>query len=285
MINYSFIIPHYNSPELLNRLLDSIPQREDIEVVVVDDNSNLDKKPNVSRSDVKIIYLQAKESKGAGRARNIGLKHANGKWLLFADSDDYYINNFVDKLDLFKNTEYDIIFFDYDTNLSSKQTVFHERLTQMLHGGKRDRANFKHSLNAPWNKMYKREFIKDNNIFFEEIPIQNDAYFVHKASSLTDNFYYINNKLYFYEINLNGITRKKNRNIEDVKRSITTTIYTDKLKAISGAWDCILLTLNKQYKPNYGIIFYYQQQLRRVKSGLIWYMINKFIHKRILKNK
>lgn len=37
--NYSFIIPHHNSPDLLNRYLKSIPQREDIEIIVVDDNS------------------------------------------------------------------------------------------------------------------------------------------------------------------------------------------------------------------------------------------------------
>ena len=37
MINYSFIIPHHNCPKQLNRLLDSIPQREDIEIIVVDD--------------------------------------------------------------------------------------------------------------------------------------------------------------------------------------------------------------------------------------------------------
>ena len=285
MINYSIIIPHYNCPDLLNRLLDSIPQRMDIEIVVIDDNSFLEKRPKVCRNDVKVIQLQAEESKGAGYARNVGIKHAVGKWLLFADSDDYYINNFVSKLDDFKDSEYDIIFFDYDTNLISKETSFQNRLTQMLQGGKRDRANFKHALNAPWNKMFRRKFILDNNILFDEIPIHNDAYFVHKASSLTDNFHYINDKLYFYEINDNGITRKKKREVDDIIRSITTTINTDKLKAKSGAWDCIPLSLSKQYKTDYGILFYYQQQFRRVRHGLIGYMIKKFIYSRRLNHK
>ena len=39
MILYSIIIPHYNSPDLLLRLLKTIPVREDLEVIVVDDNS------------------------------------------------------------------------------------------------------------------------------------------------------------------------------------------------------------------------------------------------------
>ena len=39
-IIYSIVIPHYNIPDLLERALNSIPQREDIEIIVVDDNSD-----------------------------------------------------------------------------------------------------------------------------------------------------------------------------------------------------------------------------------------------------
>ena len=41
MINYSIIIPHKNIPNLLQRCLDSIPNREDVQIIVVDDNSCL----------------------------------------------------------------------------------------------------------------------------------------------------------------------------------------------------------------------------------------------------
>lgn len=58
---YSIIIPHYNIPDLLQRLLDSIPQREDIEIIVVDDNSSSDVVdfnhfPGSDRNDVRIIF-------------------------------------------------------------------------------------------------------------------------------------------------------------------------------------------------------------------------------------
>jgi glycosyltransferase involved in cell wall biosynthesis len=55
MINYSFIIPHHNSPKLLERCLNSIPQRDDIEIIVVDDNSDKEKKAYSDRRDVRII--------------------------------------------------------------------------------------------------------------------------------------------------------------------------------------------------------------------------------------
>lgn len=40
MINYSIIIPHKNIPKLLRRCLDTIPRREDVQVIMVDDNSD-----------------------------------------------------------------------------------------------------------------------------------------------------------------------------------------------------------------------------------------------------
>ena len=82
---YSFIIPHKNCPDLLNRCLDSIPVRGDIQVIVVDDNSDADKKPIINRGDVELVLLDAMNSKGVGHARNVGIEKAFGKWLLFPD--------------------------------------------------------------------------------------------------------------------------------------------------------------------------------------------------------
>ena len=111
MINYSIIIPHKNSPELLDRCLASIPKRNDIEIIVVDDYSDENRRPQINREDVDVIYITKEESKGAGHARNVGIEAAAGIWLVFADCDDYYINNAFDKLDAFRETEYDIIFY------------------------------------------------------------------------------------------------------------------------------------------------------------------------------
>ena len=116
MIQLSIIIPHYNSPETLEVLLQSIPDIPEIEVLVIDDNSNL--KLNVySRCKRKFaernisFYENAIESKGAGGARNIGLQYASGKWLLFADADDFFVENFWSKIQRYLNDESEIIYF------------------------------------------------------------------------------------------------------------------------------------------------------------------------------
>ena len=95
-MNLSIIIPHYNSSNFLEKLLLSIPKKKDIQVIIVDDKSEL--------SHLKVIYelkkiysfdfFQNNRDKGAGSCRNIGLEIAIGKWILFADSDDFFVNNF-----------------------------------------------------------------------------------------------------------------------------------------------------------------------------------------------
>lgn len=112
LINYSIIIPHKNTPLLLRRCLDSIPERDDIEVIIVDDNSM-----NINWDDWKfntnVSLLKTYKNKGAGFARNIGLKRAVGKWILFADSDDFFSQQFTLLLDGYRDSDYDIIYFRF----------------------------------------------------------------------------------------------------------------------------------------------------------------------------
>ena len=215
-INFSFIIPHHNSPELLNRCIDSIPQREDVEIIVVDDNSMDEEKPSITRPDVKTIFLDAAQSKGAGRARNIGMNNATGKWLLFADCDDYYEKNFLQVLDEYKNSSYDIIYFDafhgvdLQTGRCSVSPVekslerFLENSTEL-----RNIKRLKHSSNDPWNKMFLHSYIKRIGARFDEVPATNDAWFCHYAATKTNNIHGVRKKLYYWVINPNSITTAK----------------------------------------------------------------------------
>ena len=100
--SYSIIIPHHNTPDLLKRCLLSIPKRDDVQVIVVDDKSDDSYLPAVRKiqecfSPWEFIYLT--EGKGAGHARNVGIDYSKGDWLLFADSDDYFVSDFSSLLD------------------------------------------------------------------------------------------------------------------------------------------------------------------------------------------
>ena len=92
-IMYSVIIPHKNIPKLLERCLQSIPSRNDIQIIVVDDCSDKDVICKVERlcSLYNTLLIKTTEGKGAGYVRNIGLTRAIGKWVLFADADDFFL--------------------------------------------------------------------------------------------------------------------------------------------------------------------------------------------------
>ncbi|RGR36532.1 glycosyltransferase family 2 protein [Phocaeicola vulgatus] len=114
-ILYSIIIPHYNIPELLQRCLNSIPDLPSFQVIIVDDCSDgkiVDFRyfPGMERENVKCIFL--KERHGAGFARNLGLRYACGKWVLFADADDFFHKDFYNIISAYEKSSYEVVYFD-----------------------------------------------------------------------------------------------------------------------------------------------------------------------------
>src|SRR5690606_20485542 len=112
--NYSIIIPHKNIPKLLERCLWSIPRRKDLQIIVVDDNSDplivdFDNFPGLNDPAVEVYFT--KEGKGAGYARNVGLSKAEGRMLLFADADDFFNYCIHDILEEYKDCDTDIVYF------------------------------------------------------------------------------------------------------------------------------------------------------------------------------
>ena len=184
--HFSIIIPHYNIPDLLMRCLKSIPVSEDIQVIVVDDNSPnadtyLEKYSELSRPYLE--FIRTTKGGGAGYARNVGLDNAKGKWLLFADADDLYVDNMYDIILKYVDSEADIIYFKNKsvmsidiTKPSNRCEILNYYVDQYFefHDEKKIRAN-----NAvPWAKMIRLELIHINKIRFDELLYSNDLYFM-----------------------------------------------------------------------------------------------------------
>ena len=213
VITYSFVIPHHNTPDLLQRLVDSIPQREDIEIIVVDDNSDEGKKANVSRSDVRTIYIDKEHSKGAGRARNIGMDAATGKWLLFADADDFYKPEFIKVLDEYKDDDIEVLFFyvdfvDSDTLVpiyDDKRAKSSDTVRQ--YDGTKDSKDILMYLGwTPWHKMQRRSFVMDHGFRFEEVPKGNDVFFSMQMGYFMKKWKVDKRSLYSVSYTRNSIT-------------------------------------------------------------------------------
>lgn len=183
---YSIIIPHYKTPDLLMRCLISIPLRDDVQVIVVDDNSPdadtyLDRYPELSRPNLE--FIRTTEGKGAGYARNVGLKHVKGKWILFADSDDFYCSGFLNILDEYKDSNLEILYFNTksvnsDTLLPGKNRAgIGQQLIEAYDGSERTANNVRFFVFGVWNKMFSSAFIRKYELTFAELPKGNDQRF------------------------------------------------------------------------------------------------------------
>ena len=212
-ITYTFIIPHKNCPDLLQRCVDSIPERDDVQIIVVDDNSDEGKKPKIDRKNIEVILLDAEHSKGAGRARNVGLEHANGKWLLFADADDYYIEGFLDILDTQLDEELDVLYFNaFYLNRDGIEARGGGRLNKIIDKFDNSREYIdliKYRIHVPWNKMVRKKYVDLYGFIFEEVPNGNDTMFSYQIGYFAQNIKVIPEKLYVYTTTPNSITRKR----------------------------------------------------------------------------
>ena len=206
-IIYSIVIPHYNIPNLLARALNSIPQREDVEVIVVDDNSDpsivdFEHFPGKERLDVKCVFL--KHNCGAGGARNAAISLAIGKWILCVDADDFLLDGAFDKIDKYRYSDADVVVFKANGCMSDDITQKSKRphapqLCRYIDeciNGKREVRNLLFSVWSPWCKLVKRKLLNDNKITFSSTPVSEDVMWctgiaVHsKKSEVSDDCIY-----------------------------------------------------------------------------------------------
>ena len=186
MINYSIVIPHYNIPALLERCIDSIPIREDVEIVIVDDNSSPDKVnfssfPGMNRDNCRVIF--DKKGGGGGYARNIALNYVRGKWVIFADADDFFMPCFADVLDEYINDEADVIFcnacsLDTEYYVNSCRAISLNRyIDTYQHNRSKGELCLRYQFTEPWCKIVKGDLLKQCSIRFDETPVANEVTF------------------------------------------------------------------------------------------------------------
>lgn len=205
MINYTIIIPHKDNSDLLQYCLDSIPIRNDVQVIVIDDNSDACKVDfdNFPKwKGINYEFYLTKDGKGAGYCRNIGLEHAQGKWVLFVDADDYVlpcISKFFDKC---VDSKADVIYFRpksvllRDREILSKRGVTYNKLIDEYHITG-DENNLRVRFLPPWSKFVKRDLVEEHKIRFEEIRYSNDNFFsvaigcYAKKIEVRDEIYYV----------------------------------------------------------------------------------------------
>lgn len=191
----SVIIPVYNVEKYLPECLESILNQtfQDFEIICVDDGStdrSLDILQEYKRKDDRFVILQQRHA-GAGIARNHGLKLAEGKYIQFLDSDDYFEPTLLEEM--YNHAEK----FGADlTVCSSRKVDDNGNITESQNPNSPinlDKTplekpfswqDFKNDIlglfNVPsWNKLYLKNLILSNNLQFQNLTSSNDVAFGH----------------------------------------------------------------------------------------------------------
>lgn len=195
---YTIIIPHYKIINLLERALNSIPDREDIQILIVDDNSGIEKREFDKLNKFKNAHCQIvllEENRGAGFARNEALKKSDGQWLLFLDADDFFEEDAFFIFDKYQDSKDDIIYFNTrsvysESLLPSNRFSIYKSYIEFCDNTDVHKLNllkFAHSV--PAAKMIRHSLVSENNIVFDETYYCNDSMFAVKAAINSKSIY------------------------------------------------------------------------------------------------
>ena len=218
MIRVSCIVPVYNIEKYLPECLDSILSQtcEDIEVICIDDASTDNSREVLKKyatEDKRIRCVFNVQNQGLSACRNIGVDKAQGKYILFVDGDDLIKINAVEILLSAaekKNTDvlgFDLIEID-ELNQTTRKNARSLQNVDTMHG----KEYFERCLSedvffvAVWTYFYKREFIVDNEIRFEEGLLHEDVLFSFYAIMAANRVARLSDKLYYYRKRTESIT-------------------------------------------------------------------------------
>lgn len=180
--DFSVIIPTWRGAiKYLPKLFETIPDTDRVEIIVVDNS----KKP-VNREEInstrEITLLHSAPERHAGGSRNEGMVVAKGRWLLFADSDDYYTDDAFDVYYSMLNTDAEIVYTGMggvfmDTGEPSTRG---ERYIKAVHdylNGKLSEMQLRLGFSSPCCKMVSHDLVLRHNLKYDEVVACNDMFF------------------------------------------------------------------------------------------------------------
>lgn len=188
MSEISIVMPIYNTEKYLEETMTCITEQtmHDIEIICIDDAStdnSLQILANLADKDSRIEIIHNSSNQGAAASRNIGLDKAQGKYVCFLDADDLFEKNMLEK-------EYDAIcrydadmavvhsahFKDDPREWNAWEFPWEEQCVSMENNNTGQNLICAWEV-APWNKMYKKQFLEQFHLSYQKLKSSNDVYF------------------------------------------------------------------------------------------------------------
>lgn len=246
----SIIIPAYNTEKYLDKCITSVCRQtfEDLEVIIINDGST-DQTGNIADdwaqrdSRVRVVHTP---NGGVAEARNIGLRHAQGRYIGFVDSDDWVEPEMFEKLveaaqqdaaDIaicghVRETDDGVLMRLRQPVKESAVWTGHQALVKLLLDYK-IRAYL-------WDKLYKKELFK--GLTFPEGRLFEDQQVLHKVFEKASKVSYISQPLYHYVQRGGSILGAKNltTDVEYLRSQLNLFLYVEDSDLFSKAERLVL---------------------------------------------
>lgn len=218
----SVIVPIYNVSRYLRQCLDSLVHQtlKDIEIICVDDGSTdesgiiVDEYAN-KYSQIKVIH---KKNTGYGHSMNVGIKNASGKYIGIVESDDYAEETMFEYLlDKALATKADIVKSNY-WEYGYGENDYYEALKPCKYDTVFSPLENNYSVlycpQSIWSAVYKKDFLIENGIYFNETPgaSYQDVSFSFKSLISAKRVLLVKNAFLHYRIdNCNSSVKAKDK--------------------------------------------------------------------------
>lgn len=262
----SVIIPVYNTEQYIVKCLESVINQtyKDIEIIIVNDGSTDNSEKVIlkfveTHKNIKYIY---QENKKQGAARNTGLKNATGKYVMFVDSDDYLPENSISILrenirdtnlvigNMMKDENGVLSYVKYIDSVikkaSKKKVVDLKLLKKSIH------------LTSPCNKLYERQLLVENNIYFSENMVWEDGPYFVKVWMNANGISYVDEVVYIRSV-------RNNINNKSTTQLINEKIIIDDIKSYSLSLEECMKFKRFDFVPEM-LFYFYRSNMKRVKQ-------------------
>ena len=308
-VKISVVLPVYNVANYLRKCLDSLVNQtfKDFEVICVNDGStdlSLGILEGYALTDSRFKII-TQENRGLSGARNTGIKHVQGEYVLFVDSDDWleenaleelynHVNGFNSDITMFKFRYFNEDTKEFSENQNSKLEIIPDSLAT---------SNFNYNdvldilfkiSHAPFNKLYKKSFL--DKWSFPEGLIYEDLYFFYTVFLNAKKTSVVREILYNYRVRDDSISTKGDEKSFDIftvlkhvqqnlfDKSIYESVKDDFLMFIVVNLKFVYLRLNEEFKDEFLNLMksnYYDLNLGDVNSFDGWHYEDESFYKSI----
>lgn len=269
----SVIIPQRNSIKTLPRLFDSIPESDQIEIIVVDNSPTPITKEDINIDRPYGLYW-ASPGRFAGGARNVGMEHAHGKWMVFADADDYFSEGAFDAFLSLVNDEADVIYFGMtgvydDTGEFSPRGDYYTNKVRDYLANKIDENTIRLKFGTPCSKMVRKELVDKHKLKYDEVLASNDSFFSLMVGYYARTIKAVDRIVYVATVSKGSITRRKDFNALHsrylVRLRMNWFLKKNGLKVYQGPVVSDIVECTKTSPKSFFLVFYeaikYRQNL------------------------